>query len=183
MKRAAVLLDRDGTILNERGYLGDPNDIQFYKSAAAGLRRLQKAGFRLVIVSNQSGIGRGYFTREDFGRVSDRFTAMLRRQGVRIDGIYFCPHLPDAECECRKPKIGMARRAARDLNLDLRRSYVIGDQLRDVELARNIGARGVLVLTGAGRRYSRRARSLGAKVTRNVVTAARWITTRSNSVE
>ena len=178
MRRAAVLLDRDGTLLNERGYLGDPSDIKFYRCAAPGLRRLQKAGFRLVIVSNQSGIGRGYFTRDDFARVSDRFVAMLQRQGVRIDGIYFCPHLPDAGCDCRKPAPGLARRAARELNLDLKRSYVIGDQLRDVELARNIGARGVLVLTGAGRRYHKRARALGAKVTSNVATAAAWISAR-----
>ena len=176
MKRPAVFLDRDGTLLNERGYLGDPDDIEFYPCAVPGLRRLQSAGFRLVVVSNQSGIGRGYFTRRDLIRVTTRFLALLRRRGIRIDGSYFCPHLPDAGCRCRKPAPGMARRAARELNLDLKRSYVIGDQARDIELASNIGARGVLVLTGAGRRYRARARSLKAKVTSNVATAAAWIT-------
>lgn len=175
MRRPAVFLDRDGTILNERGYLSDPDRMRFYPGAFEAMRRLQRAGYRLVVVTNQSGVGRGYFSLERLREINRRFSAACRRRGVRIDGIYFCPHLPDAGCACRKPRPALPRRAARDLRLDLRRSWVVGDQARDVELARNVGARGVLVLTGAGRECRARASAAGGKITSTLATAARYI--------
>ena len=175
MKKPAAFLDRDGTLIDERGYLGDPGRIRFYPSVVPALKRLRKAGYRLVVISNQSGVGRGYFTMDTLKKVNRRFLQLLRSRGVRIDGVYFCPHLPAAGCSCRKPAPGMAKKAARDLALDVRRSFVIGDQVRDLQLARRVGATGVLVLTGAGRASRRKAKRLAAKVTSNVGTASVWI--------
>lgn len=175
MKRPAVFFDRDGTLIDERGYLGDPSKIRFYPSAVPALRRLSKAGYRVVIVSNQSGVARGYFSLAEMKAVHARFIELLRKDGVRLDGAYFCPHAPDGGCRCRKPRPGMPRQAARELGIDLRRSFVVGDQLRDIAMARAVGARGVLVLTGGGRAARRRAMPLAAKVTSNAATAAAWI--------
>jgi histidinol-phosphate phosphatase family protein len=174
-KTPAVFLDRDGTLITERGYLSDPARIRFYANVAAGLRRLQKAGFKLVVITNQSGVARGYFSLATLGAIHRRFRAVLASRGVHLAGIYFCPHAPDAGCACRKPKPALPRRAARDLGLDLTRSYVIGDQDRDLGLAAAIGAKGVLVLTGGGRLHRNRAQRSGAKITSNVSSASRWI--------
>ncbi len=178
-RKPAIFLDRDGTILNERGYLGDPNDIVFYRNAYPALVRLSRAGFVLVIVTNQSGIARGYFTVADFKRVHARFEKMLERRGVRIAGVYFCPHGPKEGCVCRKPKTALIRRAVKDLNIDLKRSFMVGDQLRDVETARNLRIPGVMVLTGAGRSLMREGRRVATKITSNLDTASRWILSRS----
>src|ERR1051325_8327952 len=124
----AVFLDRDGTILTERKYLSTPRRMFFYLSAFKGLRRLGRNGFKLVIITNQSGVARGYFTLKDLHRINFIFRERLLSRGVKISGIYFCPHHPNAGCSCRKPKPMLARRAVRELNLDLKRSYVIGDQ-------------------------------------------------------
>ena len=171
----AVFLDRDGTLINERGYLADPSKIFFYPGAATALRRLQRAGFRLVIVTNQSGVGRGYFTLAQAQRVSRRFCELLRRQGVRIDRVYMCPHRPDAGCRCRKPNPFLARKAARELKIDLENSYMIGDQVRDLQLAKNAGLRGVLVLTGGGRAARSEAARIARKVASTIRFAASWI--------
>jgi len=178
MKRPAVFFDRDGTLIDERGYLGDPSRLRFYPSAVPALRRLQKAGFLLVVVSNQSGVARGYFSLDDMNKVNARFLKILRGAGVRMAGTYFCPHAPDGGCACRKPRPGMPRRAARELNIDLKKSFMVGDQARDMELARAIGATGLLVMTGGGRSVRPRAAALGAKTTSNASTAAAWILAR-----
>lgn len=149
--------------------------MYFYKSAFAGLRRLKRAGFKLVLLTNQSGVGRGYFSLGKLRLVHRSFKQALHRKGIRLDGLYYCPHLPEAGCFCRKPRPGLAFRAARDLKLDLRRSFVIGDRAHDMELARRIGARGILVLTGFGRESVRKAKRKAAKVTSNLATASLWI--------
>ena len=174
-KSRAVFLDRDGTILNERGYLGDPGKMKFYSSAFRGLKLLQKMKFKLVVISNQSGVARGLFTLADLKKVNVAFKARLAKKGIRLAGIYYCPHSPTAGCSCRKPRAGMAIRAARDLQLDLTSSYVIGDQKGDMDLARRIKAKGLLVLTGAGAAYRGVAKKFGSTITKNLVTAARWI--------
>lgn len=175
MRRPAVFLDRDGTILTERGYLTDPRRMRFYDGAFTAMRRLSAAGFALVIVTNQSGVGRGYLTLARLAEIHRRFLGLCRKKGVKIAGIYFCPHLPDAGCACRKPNPGMPRRAARDLGLDLRRSFVVGDQARDVELARAVGATGLLVLTGSGRVSRKKVVQAGGRVTSNLDSASRLI--------
>lgn len=157
MSAPAVLLDRDGTLIEDHGYIGRVDRMELFPHAIEALLVLQRAGFRLVLVTNQAGVARGVFPEsflaEAHGWLRDRFAA----GGVRFDGIYYCPHHPDAtlpeyrlRCECRKPRPGMALQAARDLDLDLSRSFVVGDKWLDMGLANASGARGVLVRTGYG---------------------------------
>jgi D-glycero-D-manno-heptose 1,7-bisphosphate phosphatase len=174
-KKPAVFLDRDGTIINERGYLATPDKMVFYKTAFVGLHRLFRNGFRLVIISNQSGIARGYFSEKDLREIHRVFRQRLAKHGVSLAGIYYCPHLPTANCRCRKPKPYLALKAARDLNLDLSRSFFIGDHVRDMGVARAIGAKGVLVLTGWGRSSVKKMGGDIDKITSNLSSAARWI--------
>ncbi len=155
--RPAVFLDRDGTLIEERGYLSKLEDIALFADTPAALRRLRDAGFALVVVTNQAGIARGYFD-EAFVQKAHRYLGeMLAAEGIVIDGYYYCPHHPDGlvpeysrVCRCRKPAPGMVEQAARDLDLDIDRSFVVGDKWLDVELATNAGARGILVRTGYG---------------------------------
>ncbi|UCF31676.1 MAG: HAD family hydrolase [bacterium] len=144
----AVLLDRDGTIIDETGYLGDPEGIHFLPGAIEALRILQQAGYVLIVVTNQSGIGRGYFSDEDAIAVNLRLSALLDEKGIHIKGIYHCPHSPDDGCACRKPGIKMTQRAVADFSLDIQRSWVVGDAARDIIMAQRAGARSILVVTG-----------------------------------
>ncbi len=151
--RRFVLLDRDGTIIVERHYLADPAGVELLPGAAAGLRRLRELGFGLVVVSNQSGVARGYLTLETLERIHARLVELLAAEGVTLDGMYFCPHGPDTGCDCRKPLPGLILRAAADLGFDPRLAVVVGDKPCDVDLGRAVGARSVLVRTGYGREH------------------------------
>ncbi|MCG3203488.1 MAG: D-glycero-beta-D-manno-heptose-1,7-bisphosphate 7-phosphatase [Elusimicrobia bacterium] len=173
--KPAVFLDRDGTLIDERGYLSDPEKIFFYPCVYEALRNLHRAGFRLVVITNQSGVGRGYFSLKQLSKINQRFKKILAKKGARVDGIYFCPHHPEAGCLCRKPGVALARRAARDLNLDLKRSFVIGDQMTDMNMSSKLNIPGVLVLTGFGRSNRLKAKGVAKKITSNISTAARWI--------
>jgi heptosyltransferase-2 len=156
--RPAAFLDRDGTIIEELGYLRDPDQVRLIPGAVDALRALQRAGFRLVLITNQAGVARGLLTEADVHRVNERLRTLLAGSGVRLDGIYYCPHHPEhgppeyrRDCRCRKPNPGMVERAARELHLDPARSVVIGDHGSDVALARSFpGMQGVLLLTGHG---------------------------------
>jgi len=151
MPRPVVFLDRDGTINEEVGYLNHLSRLKLIPGAAEGIKRLKEAGLAVVIVTNQSGPARGYFPESLVHEVNRELLRRLSGKGAEVDGIYVCLHHPEADCPCRKPKPGMVLRAAEELDLDLTRSYVVGDRWVDLELARSIGARGVLVLTGYGR--------------------------------
>jgi histidinol-phosphate phosphatase family protein len=177
-RRPAALLDRDGTLIVEKDYLADPDGAVLEAGAAAGLRTLAKLGLVLVVVSNQSGIGRGYFTRERADAVNARVDELLRAEGIEIAGWYLCPHAPDEVCDCRKPLPGLANAAARDLGLDLQRSFVVGDKPADVELARAVGATGLLVLTGHGAAHRGWAESAGVPICRDLAAAAEAISER-----
>lgn len=150
--RPAAFLDRDGTLIAERRYLADPDGVELLDGAAAALRDLARAGFALVVVTNQSGIARGYYTEADFHAVQRRVEERFAAEGVRFDAVYFCPHHPEVtgRCECRKPALGMYRRAARELALDLARSVYVGDKPSDVLPALALGGAGFLVRTGHG---------------------------------
>ena len=150
MKRF-VLLDRDGPINVEREYLSDPAGVELLPNAALGLRRLRALGFGLVVISNQAGVARGYFTLADVDAVNTRLIDLLRAEGVVLDGIYVCPHGPDDGCACRKPVPGLIRQAAREHGFDPRAAIMIGDKALDIETGRRVGARTVLVRTGYGR--------------------------------
>jgi D-glycero-D-manno-heptose 1,7-bisphosphate phosphatase len=149
--RPAVFLDRDGTLVIERGYLSDPADIALLPGVAHALRKLQAAGYPLVVVSNQSGVGRGLFPESRVHEAMAQLRLALRARGVELDAIYFCPHRPDAGCDCRKPGVALLERAADDLQLALKRSAMVGDKLLDVETGHNAGAFGLLVRTGYGK--------------------------------
>jgi len=154
----AVFLDRDGTLNEEVGYLNHIDRLRLFPWTAEAIRKLNRAGVPAVVVTNQSGIGHGYFPEELVRQVHARIVEQLALQEARIDAFCYCPHHPGAridayrvECRCRKPAPGMVEQAARDLRLDPHRSYVVGDTGRDLELAFNVGARAVLVMTGYGR--------------------------------
>jgi len=151
--RPAIFLDRDGTLIHDRPgfYLRRPEQVRLYPYACEALKRLRRAGFRLVIVSNQSGIGRGFFDHATLGRIHRRLKTELGRNGAALDGIFFCPHAPKDGCRCRKPSPLLAQRAARKLRLDLRGSYLIGDKKVDVDMARALGIPSVHLKTGHGR--------------------------------
>jgi D-glycero-D-manno-heptose 1,7-bisphosphate phosphatase len=156
--RRAVFIDRDGTISEEVGYVNHASRLRVFPFAAEAVRALNDAAWLAVLVTNQSGVARGYFEEGLIAEVHDLLTAELARGGARLDAIYYCPHHPSAgeppyrqDCDCRKPKPGLLLRAARDLGLDLARCWMVGDRYGDTELARNAGARSAFVLTGYGR--------------------------------
>jgi D-glycero-D-manno-heptose 1,7-bisphosphate phosphatase len=142
---AAIFFDRDGTLIEDVGYPRDPARVRLLDGAAEALAQLGRAGFRLVVVSNQSGIGRGLITAEEARTVHERFVAELEHRGVHLDGARYCPHAPDAGCECRKPAPGLLLAAADELGLDLEASFMIGDKAADVEAGRRAGCRTILL--------------------------------------
>ncbi len=148
--RPAVFLDRDGTIAEEVGYLNHTSRFRMFPFVGAAIRRLNEAGLPVVVVTNQSGVGRGYFPESLVRTVSELMEKQLATAGARIDAIYYCPHTSADNCECRKPKTGMLDRAAREHALELGRSFIVGDRYGDIELARRVRARGILVRTGYG---------------------------------
>jgi len=152
--RRFVLIDRDGTINVEKHYLSDPDQLQLIPGVGPALRRLTQAGYGIAIITNQSGIARGYFNLERLEQIHDRLNAMLAAEGVTVDGIYICPHGPDDDCDCRKPLPGMAEQAMADHGFDPKLSTVIGDKEVDVELGQAIGAATFLVRTGHGEKYA-----------------------------
>ncbi len=131
----AVFFDRDGTLIVEKHYIKDPEEVELYSDTYKILTYLKQKGFLIIVISNQSGIARGYLTEEDFHNVNKRMIELLG-DNYLIDGIYFCPHHPDitGECECRKPKPGMVLKAKKDFNIDLSESFVVGDKVSDVKL-------------------------------------------------
>jgi D-glycero-D-manno-heptose 1,7-bisphosphate phosphatase len=156
--RPAIFIDRDGTINEDIGYVSSPDELIIYSWAAEALRLVNESGMKAIVITNQSGIARSLYTEKTLGAIHDRMTRELKQAGARIDGIYYCPHHPEIGdeiyrkcCECRKPRPGMLRAAARDHQIDLTSSYVIGDKASDINLAAEVGASGVLVLTGYGR--------------------------------
>jgi D-glycero-D-manno-heptose 1,7-bisphosphate phosphatase len=159
MSRPAVFLDRDGTIIWDPAYLTQLTQLRLLRGAASAIRLLNRSGFAVVIATNQSGVARGLLTEETLRTIHEALLVRLRRRGARIDAVYYCPYHPEAEVpeyrvdsDCRKPAPGMLLQAARELDLDLSRSYSIGDSARDLEAGRRAGCKTVLVLTGSGRR-------------------------------
>ena len=155
--RPAVFLDRDGTMVHDVGYLSRREDLRWFPWTIDAIRLLNQAGFAVCVTSNQGGIGLGLATEAFVRDLHDEMARAIRDGGGRVDGWYYCPHHPRAVtedlrvvCECRKPKPGMITRAVAELDLDVSRSYVIGDKLADVDLGHAAGATSVLVLTGSG---------------------------------
>jgi len=140
-----VFLDRDGTLNYDPGYLKVAAELKLLAGVGPALARLKGAGAKLVVVTNQSGVGRGIITLKDLEAIHARLEGLLEQEGAALDAIYFCPHHPDDRCRCRKPEVGMVERAVSELQLDLRRSYLIGDHARDIQLAHRVGAKAILL--------------------------------------
>ncbi len=150
MSKRFVLIDRDGTINVEKHYLSDPDQLELYPGIGPALKRLQDAGFGLAVLTNQSGVARGYFDLDRLTQIHDRLRALLAAEGVTVDGIYICPHGPDDDCACRKPLPGMVEQAVAEHGFDPAQAFMIGDKEVDVELGRAVGATTFLVRTGHG---------------------------------
>lgn len=182
----AIFLDRDGTINEDPGYLTDPSEIRLLPGVGEGLRLLQERDFRLVVVSNQSGIARGMLTEVTLEEIQRRLETMLKAEGVTLTGTYYCPHYPEGRppyrqvCDCRKPNGGLVQRAVQEHNIDLSRSYVVGDKLIDIELARQMGMPAILVLTGQGRPNDVAGPIQPDYIAPDLTAAARWILERQS---
>lgn len=167
----AVFLDRDGCVTEDLGFVYKVEDFKFEKNAVEGLRLLRD--FRLIFITNQSGIGRGYFKFEDFLDYNSRVIEELKKCGISIEKTYVCPHRPEDNCECRKPKTKLIKDAEKDFSIDLGRSFMIGDKKIDVEMGHNAGCKSILVLTGNG--MKEKENSEADYVAEDLLDAAEWI--------
>lgn len=149
-QRRAVFLDRDGTLIEEKHYLADPEQVTLLPGAAAAIRAINQAGWLAIVASNQSGVGRGYFETDALLAVERRLVGILSDQGARIDAFLYCPHAPEDNCTCRKPKPGLLIEASRSHGAVLAGSWIVGDKESDVESGRRAGCKTCLVLTGYG---------------------------------
>lgn len=174
-----IFLDRDGTLNPDPGYIKFPDQFELFPGVPDALAKLKRAGARLILVTNQSGIARGLLSHDDLTAVHAKLNALLDPAGATLDAIYFCPHHPNDECDCRKPRRGMIDQAVRERGVDLERIYLIGDHVRDMELAKRIGARSILVTTGVVRPHEVEGLNATATTPDSIVSsmtdAAEWL--------
>lgn len=170
-RRPAVFLDRDGTLIEDPGYLADPAGVRLLPGVAEALRRLGEAGYARIVVTNQSGIGRNLYSTDDFRAVEAEMERQLATLGGGVDGVYHCPHHPDHGCACRKPGTTLHRAAAAEHDLDLQASWCIGDRAGDILAAAPLGARAILVRTGEGARHVETAALQGIPVVADLAAA------------
>jgi D-glycero-D-manno-heptose 1,7-bisphosphate phosphatase len=177
--RPGVFLDRDGTLAEEVGYLNHLSRFRMFPFVASAVRRLNDAGLPVIVITNQSGVGRGYFPESLVLEVHKLMVQQLTAAGAHVDAVYYCPHTSSDNCVCRKPKTGMLDRAAREHAIDLKRSFVVGDKHDDIQLARNAGAQSILVRTGYGQGEvawnAEKWPSQPAFVAQDLAEAATWI--------
>ncbi|MBL8830274.1 MAG: HAD family hydrolase [Planctomycetaceae bacterium] len=174
---SAILLDRDGTLIAERNYLADPAQVELLPNAVAGLLKMQQWGCPLIVITNQSGLGRGYFTQNQLDAVHAHLLHLLNSAGVKLAQIYVCPHAPDETCRCRKPLTGLVEQAVQDWRFDPRATVMIGDKACDVDLGLNVGARSLLVRTGYGHIQQNDPAVRPHAVVDDLLAAAEWIET------
>jgi len=172
MSRRYVLLDRDGTINEEVGYVLSPGDLRLIPGAAAAIRDLRTLGLGILVVTNQSPVGRGWLTEADLAAIHDRMRELLRASGADVDAIEHCPHRLEDDCSCRKPRTGMVDRAAGNLGFDPAESFVVGDHAVDMALGRAVGARTIFVRTGHGEEELEDARTMADRVVADLPAAA-----------
>ncbi len=175
MSNRAVFLDRDGVLMADTNYVGHVERVIILDDAPAALRRLQDAGYRLFVVTNQSGVGRGYFTREAVEEIHTLLDQKFAAAGAKIDRYYVCPHHPEDNCDCRKPKPKSLLDAAAKYGLNLAQCFMIGDRASDIQCGRNAGTRTVLVLTGAGKETHAEGDVKPDSVATDISAAANWI--------
>ncbi|MEE9151983.1 MAG: D-glycero-beta-D-manno-heptose 1,7-bisphosphate 7-phosphatase [Thermoplasmata archaeon] len=150
MTTKAVFLDRDGTINEEVNYLSKVEQVKILPNSAKAIKLLNKEGFKTIIITNQSGVARGYFSVQTLENIDDHLKNELFKEGALIDAIYYCPHHPDDGCACRKPETGLIEKARGDFEIDLSSSFIVGDKLIDLETGYRVGCKNVLILTGYG---------------------------------
>lgn len=167
----AAFLDRDGTLIDDPGYLGDPARVRLLPGVAAALIELERLGYLRIVITNQSGIARGLIDEQQVNAVHEEIERQLAAQGATITAWYFCPHLPELGCDCRKPGTALHRAAASRFGIDLPGSWCIGDRIGDVQAGVSLGARSILVLTGDGADHEEQARASGAEVASDLATA------------
>ena len=158
MKKLAVFIDRDGTISEEVGYVNHPSRFRVFPYSAEAIRTLKANNWLAILVTNQAGVARGYFSEDVIGKVHDELKSSLSEQNAQLDAIYYCAHHPSVgeppyrlDCDCRKPKPGLIQRASADFDVDLENSWMVGDRYSDIELAHNAGLKSAFVLSGYGR--------------------------------
>ncbi|WP_321504065.1 D-glycero-beta-D-manno-heptose 1,7-bisphosphate 7-phosphatase [uncultured Methanoregula sp.] len=145
MKNNAVFVDRDGTINIDVHYLNDPDKFEMYPGVGEGIKQLKVKGYKIIVITNQSGIGRGYFTEQQLFRVHERMITEFQKFDVTLDGIYYCPHHPDDHCNCRKPNTGLFEKAVQEHNIDVKKSFMLGDKMLDIEAGKKIGVKTILI--------------------------------------
>jgi len=177
----AVFLDRDGTIARDVHYCRRPEDFEILPTVPQAIKLLNENGFKVIVVTNQSGIARGYFTEEILTQIHEKMRDELAKYGARVDAIYYCPHHPDDGCECRKPGTALFLRAAREHGIDLRSSYVVGDMQMDIDAGKALGCKTVLVTTGPQSPVTNPQSpiDLPDHVALDLFHASKWIITRS----
>lgn len=180
MRARAVFVDRDGVLIRDADYLSSVSGLHVLKNAPRALTLLRKAGFKIVIVTNQSGVARGYFTMAAVKRIHAELKRRLARAGARWDAIYVSPHGPKSKHPWRKPGTGMLLAAKKKFDLDLGRSYLIGDKTSDIECARRAGCAGILVRTGKGGR-DKEFKAKPTAIRRDLLSAARWIVEKNST--
>jgi D-glycero-D-manno-heptose 1,7-bisphosphate phosphatase len=156
-EKRVVILDRDGTVVVDRHYLSEPAGLELLPGAAEGLRQLYERGHKLVVITNQSGVGRGLLSLQRLDEIHDRLREMVSAVGARLAEVYFCPHLPEDDCTCRKPRLGLLTRAASELGFNPANTIVIGDKLSDVEFGRRAGATTILIAAEQDATYGEHA--------------------------
>ena len=171
----AVFLDRDGTIMVDANYVGKVDQVAVIPGARQALKRLQDAGYKLFVITNQSGVGRGYFTREAVESIHAHLNEQFGQAGVRFDRYYVCPHHPEDNCDCRKPKPKFLLDAAREYGLDLSRCFMIGDRESDIQAGVNAGVISILVLTGVGQETLAKQAAKPDHIANDIAEAAAWI--------
>lgn len=170
MKRA-VFIDRDGCIVEDAGFVHKIEDFVLVQNAVEGLKLLKN--YRLFIITNQSGIGRGHYKLDDFLKFNNHLINTLKKHNIKIEKTYYCPHKPEDNCECRKPKTKFLKEAEKKYGIDLKKSYVIGDKKADVELGRNASCKSILVMTGDGKKTIKEIKP--DFIAKGLLEAARWI--------
>jgi D-glycero-D-manno-heptose 1,7-bisphosphate phosphatase len=176
-----VILDRDGTVVVDRHYLSEPDGLELLPGAAEGLRQLYERGYKLIVITNQSGVGRGLFSLQRLCEIHDRLREMVSAVGARLEEIYFCPHIPEDECVCRKPRLGLLTRAASELNFSPANAIVIGDKMSDIEFGRRAGATTILIAPEQPEQSNASGELAPNFVTTDLVDAARIIERLRNS--
>jgi D-glycero-D-manno-heptose 1,7-bisphosphate phosphatase len=174
-----VFIDRDDTISRDVHYCSRPEDFELLPKAAAGIKLLNQEGFKVVVITNQSGIARGYFTEDMLNKIHQKMVDELAKSGANVDAIFFCPHHPDDNCECRKPKPKLAHQAIEQLLIDPQQSFTIGDRLMDVELAKVIGCKSVMIPSEPGKTELRKSSISPDYIASDLVSAAKWIIQQS----